>query len=70
MTVVHGVVTNFDDARGDGTVRDGEGRDYYVHCVDIGDGSRTIAVGTAVAFVPQVGHLGRVEASDVQSVAS
>jgi cold shock CspA family protein len=55
-------VQAFDDARGLGTVVDDHGREFPFHCTAIGDGTRTIAVGTRVCFVVAPGHLGRAEA--------
>jgi cold shock CspA family protein len=60
--VVQGKVTEFDDARGLGTVESG-GRAYPFHCTQISDGSRTIAVGTDVTFEVMAGRLGRWEAT-------
>jgi cold shock CspA family protein len=65
-----GTVTAFDVGRGLGTVADGAGGEWPFHCTAIADGSRTIEVGTAVVFRPVPGHLGRMEAADVQPLAS
>jgi len=63
---MQGVVTQFDEAKGFGTIRaeDGAG-DYFFHCTAIADGSRTIPVGTPVDFEVVAGHLGHYEAADV-----
>jgi cold shock CspA family protein len=61
-TARYGVVTDFDDPRGLGTVQEATGASFAFHCTAIADGSRTIAVGTPVMFVVQAGHLGRFEA--------
>ena len=53
-----GVVTEFDEARGLGTVEAG-GIAYPFHCTQIADGTRTIAVDAAVTFEVAPGHLGR-----------
>jgi cold shock CspA family protein len=66
--VEHGTVTEFDDARGLGTVESG-GRAYPFHCTQISDGSRTIAVGTWVSFQVTAGRLGRWEATAVTPAA-
>ena len=58
---MNGVVTEFDEPRGWGTVESG-GRDYPFHCTQIADGTRTIAVGAEVAFEVAPGGLGRWEA--------
>lgn len=65
-----GTVSAFDGHRGLGTVTDVRGREWPFHCTAIADGSRTIEVGTAVVFRPTPGHLGRMEAADVQPVRS
>jgi len=56
-----GTVVEFDEARGLGEVQSPAGR-WPFHCTAIADGTRTIAVGTAVAFEVVAGHLGRDEA--------
>jgi cold shock CspA family protein len=61
-----GVVSAFDDQRGLGTVEDGSGSNFDFHCTAITDGSRHIDVGTTVLFALCTGHLGRIEAADVQ----
>jgi CspA family cold shock protein len=61
-----GTVTAFDEHKGYGTVRDGgDGRELFFHCTQIADGTRTIAVGTAVSFEVTAGHLGRWEATSI-----
>ena len=61
---LRGTVTAFDEHVGLGTVTADDGADYLFHCVEIADGSRTIAVGTAVTF-ERLAKLGRYEASRV-----
>ena len=60
-----GVVAEFDDAKGYGTIEAGDGRSLFFHCTRIADGSRTIAVGTPVTFRVVPGRGGRWEASAV-----
>jgi len=62
---MNGVVVAFDDASGLGEVEADGGRRIPFHCVGIADGTRTIAVGTAVEFglLPK---LGRYEATDIR----
>lgn len=60
-----GTVTAFDDFGGWGTVTDAEGTERFFHCTAIADGTRTIAVGTDVAFVVVPGAVGRWEATDL-----
>lgn len=64
-----GVVADFDEHKGYGTVRDGEdGRELFFHCTQIADGSRTIATGAEVTFEVVAGHLGRWEAISLRPV--
>ncbi len=60
-----GVVEAFDDDRGLGTIRAGDGAELPFHCTAIADGTRTIPVGAAVTFVVAAGRLGRWEADAV-----
>jgi len=62
-----GVVDDFDDPRGLGTVLGDDGRRYGFHCTAVADGSRRIEVGTRVTFTTSAGHLGRVEARQIVS---
>lgn len=61
---LHGVVAEFDDARGLGAIR-ADDVVYSFHCVSIADGSRTIAVGTPVVFQILL-KLGRREATAIR----
>ena len=45
-----GVVTEFDEHVGLGVVRAENGETYMFHCVEIGDGSRSIETGIRVRF--------------------
>jgi cold shock CspA family protein len=62
---VTGRVTTFDERRGIGEITGDDGAVYPFHCTVIADGSRTIAVGTAVDFECVAGHLGRWEAASI-----
>lgn len=62
---LRGTVTAFDEHVGLGTVTAADGTEYLFHCVEIADGSRTIPVGTAVAF-ERLAKLGRYEAASVR----
>jgi cold shock CspA family protein len=62
-----GTVTEFDDAAGYGHITGVDGRVVFFHCTQIADGSRTIAVGTAVAF-DEFPYLGRYQATDIRPV--
>ena len=57
-----GVVLDYDDAAGMGTVRAQDGAEYFFHCTSIADGSRTIAEGTRVSFAITAGRQGIWEA--------
>jgi cold shock CspA family protein len=68
VAVLLGTVSAFDEARGLGeVVGDGAAR-WPFHCTAIADGTRTIAVGTRVAFEVRAGHLGRDEAVGLVSL--
>lgn len=60
-----GVVAEFDDERGLGTLSGDDGTRVVFHCVTIADGSRTIAVGARVRYVLGLGPLGVLEGRDV-----
>lgn len=62
-----GRVAEFDDPRGLGVVRSDSGAEYPFHCTAIADGSRTIAVDTAVGFRVVPGRRGRWEATDLRA---
>ena len=61
-----GSVTEFDDACGLGEITDEHGDVFAFHCVEIADGTRSIAVGTPVRF-DVFAKLGRYEAARILS---
>ena len=63
--IIEAVVVIFDEARGDGLLRDHRGREFYFHCVHIADGTRHVDAGTPVTARRAVGLRGRDEAFDV-----
>ncbi len=63
-----GRVTAFDERRGIGEITGDDGTVYPFHCTVIADGSRTIAVDTAVEFEIVPGHQGRWEAAAIASM--
>ena len=65
-----GTVAEYDEAKGYGTVRGEDGTQYFFHCTQIADGTRTIPVGVTVTFEVQPGHLGRWEAAAVRPTSS
>jgi CspA family cold shock protein len=66
---LRGTVSEFDEAKGYGTVRTDDGRELFFHCTQIADGSRTISVGAAVEFEIVPGHNGRWEAAAVTQLS-
>jgi len=58
-----GVVMDFDDTKGWGTVRADGGAEHFFHCTAIADGTRTILVGAKVSFDIVPGRGGRWEAT-------
>ena len=60
-----GVVTSFDDAAGLGTITADDGTAFAFHCTAIADGTRTIAVDTAVAFEKRAARNGTYEAAGI-----
>jgi cold shock protein len=64
-----GVVRAFDEDRGLGTVEAEDGRSYSFHCAAVADGTRRIAVGTALVFFVFPGHGGQYEARHVATAA-
>ena len=67
-----GTVAEFDEAVGLGLVEasDPAGGSFRFHCTQIGDGSRSIPVGTDVTFVVIPGRGGAWEAGDLRAAAS
>jgi cold shock protein len=62
-----GVVADFDEPRGLGTIRGDDRVELPFHCTAIADGTRTIPVGQRVAFVVVAGLVGRWEAASIVS---
>ena len=62
----HGSVTDFDEARGLGVITDDTGTAYRFHCVEISDGTRSIAIGTPVRF-DVIAKLGAYDAARIVS---
>lgn len=62
--MLSGTVTTFDDATGLGSVTGDDGREYAFHCIEITDGTRTIAIGQAVRFQP-LPKFGRIQAGRI-----
>jgi cold shock CspA family protein len=64
----HGRVAAFDEHRGRGEI-ESDREHYPFHCTAIADGTRTIAVGTAVEFEVVPGPLGQWEAAAIERAA-
>ncbi len=64
-----GVISSFDEVRGDGLFITDEGETLYFHCVAIKNGTRVIDVGVRASATRVVGHQGRDEASDIEAIA-
>lgn len=64
MSPLAGAVIEFDRVVGLGEVELADGTRYPFHCIEIADGTRDIAVGTAVTF-ELLGKLGRYEAARI-----
>jgi cold shock CspA family protein len=65
-----GIVSEFHDERGLGTVTADDGAAYPFHCTAIADGTRSIPTGARVTFEVVAGPLGRTEASAIQSATA
>ena len=63
-----GVVSEWDEHGGYGTIRADDGRELFFHCTAIADGSRTIAEGTRVVVDVVPGHHGRHEARHLRPI--
>ncbi|MDH2902525.1 MAG: hypothetical protein PXZ08_01055 [Actinomycetota bacterium] len=63
--IIEAIVVGFDEARGDGVVRDERGREFSFHCVNIADGTRRIDAGALVRARRAVGLRGRDEVVDL-----
>ncbi len=66
MTRHGGIVADFDEHVGLGTVTGDDGGTYPFHCTQIADGSRTIPVGAPVEYSLVAAHGGRWEAVQVR----
>ena len=62
-----GEVTEFDLAKGLGTVRGENGVDYLFHVIEITDGTRSIELGQRVSFQP-LPKFGRFQAGRIHKV--
>jgi cold shock CspA family protein len=60
-----GTVVSFDDAVGLGTIVGLDGSRHPFHCIEIADGSRSIATGVEVRF-DLLAKFGRWEAANIR----
>ena len=65
-----GVVVEWDDHGGYGTIRADGGGDHFFHCTQLVDGSRTTEIGARVTFDVVPGRLGRWEAENIVKTPS
>jgi CspA family cold shock protein len=65
--VLYGRVTEFDDARGLGSITSDEGTTFDFHCIEIADGTRTIEPDQRVAF-ERLARFGRFQARTINKV--
>ena len=63
-----GVIAEFDDDKGIGVVRGDDGRELFLHCTQIADGTRTIEVGARVTYEVAPGHRGQYQAVAVEKL--
>ena len=61
-----GTVTSFDVDAGLGVITTTDGRERPFHCIEIADGSRSIAVGADVSY-DDLPKFGRWEAANVRT---
>ena len=66
---MRGHVTEFDEARGLGTITADDGRTYPFHCTQITDGTRQIDAGQVVRF-ELLPKLGRYEAGTIDKLSA
>jgi cold shock CspA family protein len=64
--MANATVVEFDEPRGLGVVETEAGERYRFHCTAILDGTRTIAVGTAVEVEVRNGPTGTYEATSLR----
>ena len=62
---MNGVVSEWDEHGGYGTIRADDGQELFFHCTALVDGTRTTAVGQHVTFEIVPGRLGRWEAAEI-----
>ncbi len=63
--MTNGVVAEWDEHGGYGTIRADDGRELFFHCTALVDGTRTTEVGQRLTFEVVPGRLGRWEADDI-----
>lgn len=61
-----GTVSTFDEQVGLGTIVALDGTEHLFHCIEIADGSRSIASGAEVSF-DALAKFGRWEAANIRS---
>ncbi|MEA3056565.1 MAG: cold shock protein, partial [Actinomycetota bacterium] len=61
----HGVVSEWDEQGGYGTITADDGAEHFFHCTQLVDGTRTTEVGRRVTFDVEPGRLGKWEATNI-----
>jgi len=64
-----GTVATFDGRAGTGTIAANDGATFPFHCIEVADGTRTIAEGTRVTF-ERLARLGRYQAGAIVGAAA
>jgi CspA family cold shock protein len=65
--MLYGRVTDFDDAKGLGSITADDGTPFDFHCIEIADGTRTIEPNQRVAF-ERLARFGRFQAGAISKV--
>ncbi len=64
---IEGIVSEFADDRGLGTIVSGDGAAFLFHVIEIADGTRSVEVGQSVRFQP-LPRFGAVQAGAIHKV--
>lgn len=65
-----GIVIEFDEHVGLGSVRDELGEEFFFHCTEITDGTRRIEIGAAVSFAVSPAHKGLYQATALYALSA
>lgn len=67
--MTNGVVAEWDDHGGYGTIVSDDRQSLFFHCTQLVDGTRTTQVGVHVTFDVVPGRLGRWEATNIEKIS-